>query len=289
MDRPARRRLTAFIAAAAVLGACSRPPASVTAPPLAGTYALTEGSAAVDARMDVRRADHSVTVDIVQTKPGASQPVRDYAIEHTQIMHLVVVGEDFRAFAHLHPAFDAKTGHFTQTLSVDPARRYYVYADTQPKGMSPQVFRFALQPSSATASPSNAPAPSFTPSPDKTVAGPYALTFSTTILKATAPSTIDVTIARGGKPATDLAPYLGAAAHAIAINTASLDYVHVHPTLAGEAMPAMSGMAMSDENAEAGPRMTMHLPSLPVGSYKMWLQFRGGGAIYTAPLTLVVR
>lgn len=288
MDRSTRRRLAAlFFAGVTVLAGCAHNAATNTSPALKGTYALAEGTAAVDATLLATRKNGALKLDVLQERGGT--PVLAYDTEQTQLMHVVVVAEDFSTFEHVHPAFDAKTGRFVIALRTDPARRYYVYADSHPHGAGQQVFRFVVQPESVVGSPSTTPAPSYTPSALSSVAGPYTVALSSTTLKSAAPSTIDVTISRNGKPATDLQPYLGAAAHIIAINTATLEYIHVHPTLAGEAMNTMPGMEMGAGTPKAGPRMTMHLPALPVGSYKMWVQFRGGAAVYTAPVTLVVR
>ena len=97
-----------------------------------------------------------------------------------------------------------------------------------------------------------------------------------------------------GKLATDLHPYLGAAAHAVFINTATLDYVHVHPMVKGAAdsmhMDMNGDEAMQESHsAQSGPQMVMQLPALPQGTYKMWLQFKGGSTLYTVPFTIAAR
>ena len=289
MDRSARSRLaTLALVAIASLTACSSGGSS-NADHLVGTYASPEGKPLVSSVTDVKRSDGSVALDIVQRKSDSQQVIALYNVEHTQTMHLVAVNDDFTEFQHVHPMLDAKTGHFTQTLEVDPTRRYYVYADTEPTGLGKQVFRFTLQPSAGATSASRPISSS--PSPAKTTASPYTVSLSKTTLHAKTPQEIDVAIDRAGKPATDLRPYLGAAAHVVLLNTSTLVYAHVHPMLAGatHSMKAMSEMEMANEKPEAGPRMMMHLDALPAGTYKMWLQFQGGPTVYTVPLTLVAR
>ena len=56
----------------------------------------------------------------------------------------------------------------------------------------------------------------------------YTVTLSSLELKAGGESMLDVHILRGGKPASDLHPYLGALAHAVFIDASDLTYVHVH-------------------------------------------------------------
>lgn len=291
MDRTPPSRLIAVILAAFALAGCSAssPTAAQT---LTGAFALIGSTPRVSAQMQVTHEGTQAHLDIVQTASDSGKPARDYVVEHEQIMHIIVIGEDFTSFDHVHPLYDAATGHFTLTVPMTNGRRSFVYTDSEPRGLGQQVFRFVVQPNSATGSPSNSPVPSFTPSPAVSTVGPYAVAFSTTSLKANTPTMMTVSIDHNGKPATDLKPFLGAPAHVVLINTSSLDYAHVHPTLAGashDAMSDMSGMEMHDEKPTAGPRLMLHIPALPVGSYKTWMQFGGGKAVYAAPFTLVVR
>jgi hypothetical protein len=192
-------------------------------------------------------------------------------------MHLIVVRDDFATFAHIHPTFDATTGIFSQPFTREANHRYYVYADTTPHGIGQQVFRFTLE---SDGPPANLQ-PSLGVSPASTTVGPYTVTLARTTLAASRPQTLDVSVLEDGKPASDLHTYLGAAAHAVFINTSTLAYVHVHPMVRGATMT----MGMS---GPAGPLMQMTLPALPAGVYKLWLQFRGAGnQLYTAPFTLL--
>ncbi len=44
-----------------------------------------------------------------------------------------------------------------------------------------------------------------------------------------ADSALTLSVSRGGKPVTDLDPYLGAFGHLVALRTGDLAYLHVHP------------------------------------------------------------
>jgi hypothetical protein len=107
---------------------------------------------------------------------------------------------------------------------------------------------------------------------------------------------LTVHVRKQHKPASDLQAYLGAPAHAVFIDAATLDYVHVHP-MPLSAMPAcdmgdmnMSGpMNMSDVHGEVSPDMMLHVTVPRPGTYKMWLQFLGGGNLYVAPFVLNAR
>ena len=117
------------------------------------------------------------------------------------------------------------------------------------------------------------------------------MTLGTTSLPAGSAQKLNVTILKDGKPADDLGAYLGAAAHCVFINTQSLAYIHVHPSVrgAGMVMNMNSDAKMEMSGGPAGPLLEMSLPGLPSGLYKLWVQFRGGDKVYTAPFTLRAR
>ena len=236
-------------------------------------------------------------LDIVQYDKGSSTPIERYDLDQTRPMHLVIVRDDFRKFMHVHP--ELRDGHFVIPVALDAGHRFYAYADSVPHddGMQ-QVFRFVLQ--------AGAPPPKLdtavAASSPSTTAGPYDVALATTRITANHPEEVVATIERAGHIADDLHPYLGAAAHAVFINASSLNYVHVHPTpLSPNAVPnesePMAGMAMGKHhempvlpNGETlAGRMALAIPPLPRGTYKMWLQFRGGSSLFVAPFTIVAR
>jgi hypothetical protein len=194
---------------------------------------------------------------------------------------MIVVRDDFATFAHLHPAFNLTTGTFSDPFTKEPNHRYYLYADSTPLGMSQQVFRFTIESDGPLANDK----PALTVSATSTVAGPYTVNFEKTTFAANTPEEIDITIDKDGHPAHDLGTYLGAASHVVLINTATLQYVHVHPMAANS-----TGSGGTIEMNMTGPKQHLHFPALPAGWYKMWLQFRGGQyKLYTVPFTLGVR
>lgn len=289
MDRPSRRRLVGIFASAVALTSAVTLAASLHAP-LVGTFALLGGKPLVAAELTITKTQgSSVSVDVAQTQGQATQPITHYDIDMTKLMHMIVIRDDFAEFQHVHPAFNAKTGHFTQTLKLDTTHRFFVYVDSHPHDVGQQVFRFVLQPG-VTATSTSGPLPSMTPSPTHTTVGPYTVTLAKTTLGANQMSMVDVTITKNGKLATDLKPYLGAAAHAVFIDTASMQYVHVHP-MVNDAMMSMDMDDVGDMRGmgKAGPRMMMHVPPLPVGTYKLWLQFQAGTHLYVAPITIAAR
>ena len=256
-----------------------------------GTFALLGGTQRLVARAIVSHPrPNDVTLDITQsTRPGGPA-IRKYQMDMTQLMHLIAIRDDFSQFAHEHPSFNRKTGVFRQTLTVDPSHSYIVYIDSQVKGVGQQVFRFTIPPVAQPAA-TMQPLPPSTPSPTTMEAGPYSVKLAKTTLSARSAQEIPLDITKSGSPATDLQPYLGAAGHAVFVNTATLEYVHVHPMVRGAKTESMDSMEMNEPQSApvAGPQLMMHVPALPVGTYKLWFQFRGGGTLYVAPFTLAVR
>jgi hypothetical protein len=274
--------LAAIYAAGVARGAAGR----VEQP---GVFALLGGTPRVSAKFWLSHPDRlSGTLQVRQfTVDG--KPILDYDLDMEHVMHMIIVRDDFATFDHLHPDFDARTGTFWQDFTKEPNHRYYVYADTTPHGISQQVFRFTLD----SAEPVSNSRPSFAPSERTALAGPYSVRLSKTTLPAGRPKHLYLTVVENDEPAQDLSPYLGAAAHVVFINTSTLAYVHLHPTLRGgsDADTSMSSgmnMAMPAEG-KSGPFMAMQVPALPAGTYKLWVQFLGNGKLYTVPFTLLAR
>ncbi len=276
MESFARAGLSALVAALALSA------------PLTGTFALLGGTAKATAELRVGADGSQTRLDLIERAVGSARPILVYQADMTKLIHLVIVSDDFTQFMHVHPAFNSRDGHFTIDVPLKSTRRYYVYADTQPKGMTQQVFRFTVGPSSGAVSSQN-PTPAMTPSARVQRLGPYTVKLGTTTLPANAAAGVYVTVDKNGRLANDLQTYLGAAAHAVFIDTASLTYVHVHPMLVGETNMNMGAMNDMHGPGKAGPRMMMEVPGLPVGTYKLWLQFRGGRTVQTVPFTIVAR
>jgi hypothetical protein len=112
-------------------------------------------------------------------------------------------------------------------------------------------------------------------------------------------TTLNVRITKNGAPADDLHPYLGAAAHAVFIDAATLDYIHVHPLSQGtNAIDAMGEMNMPGmhqastampalpDDAKGPASFVLHVSAVTAGRYKLWLQFRGSNGLYVASFVL---
>lgn len=286
MESRTRRGLTLGIVALATLASAG--PAEQT-----GTFALLGGTPQIVSKFWATQGTGLTYRLFVRQFTKAGAPIKAYDIDMQHFMHLVVVRDDFATFAHKHPAYNTTTGAFESAFTKVRNHRYYVFADTEPKGAGQQVFRFLMESDgpyamyklSAAASAINSKA------------GPYTVTLATTTVAANVPHDVDLTVEKDDDPATDLVPYLGAAAHVVMIDMSTLEYIHVHPMLRGQATPqnasanSMRSMKGMTGSGKAGPFMKMELPPLPAGSYKTWVQISGGKdlKVYTAPFTIVAK
>jgi hypothetical protein len=270
-------------------------------PPIAGVSALQSGTLQAKGYLSATalRSDPLVQhLDFWMTSERSDAPIRRYDVDMTKLLHVIVVSDDLRQFMHIHPVLGAD-GHFTIDQRFPQPATYHVYADGEPHGFGHEVFRFDLPLGGGTAP--RVLAPSAT---REVAAGPYTVACSTTALKAGRSTSVTVHVRRAGKPANDLHPYLGALAHVVVIGARDLSYVHVHPMPLGAGsdsmggMGGMSGMNMSDmpmdampvlsETATSSPDMQLQLTLRDPGTYKMWIQFRGGAALYVAPFVVNV-
>jgi hypothetical protein len=287
-----RRTVSGMLIAAALVavGFCSIAVAKPGRVEQTGVFALLGGTPKIVSKFWI---DHpnglSATLKVRQFATDGKTPVLDYDVDMEHVMHMIIVRDDFATFVHLHPDLDTQTGTFWQDFTKEPNHRYYVYADSTPHGIGQQVFRFTLD----SAGPVANSQPALTPSARTVSTGPYMVQLSKTTIPADRPRNLHVVVLENGEPATDLGPYLGEAAHAVFINTATLAYVHVHPTVRNKSGKKSEKMNMNAEmggGGKAGPFMQMAVPALPAGTYKLWIQFLGGANnLYSAAFTILAR
>jgi len=272
--------LSTFIAICAVSGRAEvlRGEAS-----LQGYPVQTEGFLKATAPASAPLDQH---LDIWMTLPRSTAPIKQYQVEMTKKVHVVIVSDDFKTFLHIHPAL-SPNGHFLITQLFPTPGTYFVYADALPNDLNHQVFRFKLD----VGHPSP-PSPRTLPSTGMGVqVGPYEVDLSTVRLHAGRMEMVDVEVLENGKPAKDLHPYLGAPAHAVFLNTKDLSYVHVHPMgadMMNMQMDMSKPMPELPENAAVSSDMMLHIALRETGTYKLWLQFRGANdKLYIAEFTIL--
>ena len=205
---------------------------------------------------------------------------------HTGI-HLIIVRSDLASLIHRHPPI-AADGLASEVVTFPAPGRYRLVVDVYPKLAGPlpnfQLFRW-LQVGKA-APPT--PLPPFRST--ETVDGFRVSLVGRPRLRAIESALMNVTVtAPGGKPAP-FTPWFGALAHAIFFHAGNLDYFHTHVCAPGATgcTSILGGSKVTGTSSTPGHlRVGVLLPES--GTWRLFLQFRSGGRVLTAPFTLKVR
>ena len=182
--------------------------------------------------------------------------MRDFEVEHTKRMHLIVVRHDLTGFQHLHPVM-AADGTWSVPLRVADAGSYRVFADFS-RNDKPQTLATDLRvDGSANLQPLPAPAQAATSD------GGYAVRLDSGAAHAGDEARLRFTITKDGRPVRT-EPYLGAGGHLVALRDGDLAFLHVHPS------------GNSTEFDATFPT---------TGAYRLFLQFQVDGAVQTVAFT----
>ncbi|MEW2250554.1 hypothetical protein AB0907_24850 [Streptomyces sp. NPDC006975] len=197
--------------------------------------------------------------------------VTGFALDQTKRMHFYALRSDLTGFQHIPPTM-AADGTWIAELASLTAGSWRLFASFTPDGGPGKDKDFVLSrtvtvPGTATKTPLPAPATS-------TQVDGYTVTVKGEPMVGMA-HPLTVSIAKDGKPVTDLQPYLGTYAHLTAFHEGDAAFAHLHPTtkVTGD---------------QGGPDLAFHA-ELPIfGNWRLFLQFRTGGTLHTAALTLHV-
>jgi hypothetical protein len=232
-----------------------------------------------------------------------TEKVEDLLPDHGHIMHLFLVrtpGLD--RIWHLHPE-RTDQGTFEENLPSIEAGNYRVFADVVGRYGFPWTLVGTIDmPNVAGAAirgdDSDGSATSIAQTGDTTVS---TLADGTRVvwmrdnspLKAKLPMILEFEVSdRDGTPASDLAPYMGMAAHAEIIRDDLSVFAHIHPSgsapmasmmMANADMPgssAMAGMKMPTE--KIAPEISIPYGFPKPGHYRIFLQFKRADRIETA-------
>ena len=197
----------------------------------------------------------------------AGVPVTDFDELHERRMHLIVVRRDGTGFQHLHPRMDA-AGTWTVPVRLDAAGVYRVFADFSAAGEQRTLAADLFVSGGAfQARPFPAPQP-------VAEAGGYEVRLDAGEPPAGEPAALTFTVSRDGRPVSELAPYLGAKGHLVALREGDLAFLHVHP---------------EEDHAGAADEIEFEATFPTAGRYRLYLQFRHEGEVRTAEFTVVAR
>jgi hypothetical protein len=231
------------------------------------------GSMAADPVRGLAVAEHGLRV-VVETpalRRGASErlrfrivdrggrAVRDFDVEHTKRMHLIVARRDLTGFQHLHPEM-AADGTWSAPVRLRDAGSYRLFADFSHDGEATTLAADLRVDGAADLKPLPAPQPAAVSD------GGYYVRLDERGARAGREAALRFTVTKDGRPvATE--PYLGADGHLVALREGDLAFLHVHPTDAG-------GDAVGFE------------ATFPTrGAYRLFLQFKVAGEVQTVAFT----
>jgi hypothetical protein len=237
---------------------------AATAAEVPGGLMVSSDGYTLGLRDSVAPAGRDRDLSFVIEGPGG--PVTSYDVQHGKRLHLIAVRRDFTGFQHVHPEL-APDGTWRTRLDLAPGQ-WRVFADFKPAGAASLVLGSDLSvPGRAT------PASGSGSTRIATVDG-YTVTL-TGDLTAGQRSMLGLSVARNGRPVTDLQPYLGAYGHLVALRGGDLAYLHVHPD--GEP---------GDGTTTPGPTVVFGAEVPSAGSYHLYLDFKHEGVARTAQFAL---
>ncbi len=263
--------LTLVFAAAAFAGSRTDPRPGEAAPAEAGMHGDGMAGAAAPVR-GLAVSDGGLTLALERTTAprGRSFPlrfavtnedgavVRDFDVEHTKRMHLIVVRRDMTGFQHLHPT-QQPDGSWSTDVTLPDAGAYRVLADFAAGGKAHTLAADLTVDGSVRNT--ALPAPASTADVDG-----MRVTLTEGASRAGRESALSFSVTRDGAPVA-VEPYLGARGHLVALREGDLAFLHVHPD---------------------ADRLRFGATFPSAGNYRLFLQFQVDGRVHTAAFTQAV-
>ncbi|VXC49161.1 hypothetical protein [Aeromicrobium sp. 9AM] len=240
---------------------------------------MSKSAATIPGGLQVAQGGYRLVLDDPRQQPAKDaavtfrvlgpdgDPLTDYATLHDKQLHFIVAKRDLTGFQHVHPTID-EHGTWTAKLALEPGQ-WRTFADFDPAGKDPQLTLGADLTVAGEFTPEPLPKPSRT-----ATVGDYTVTLAGDAVTG-ADAKLTLTVAKDGRPVTDLQPYLAAYGHLVALREGDLAYLHVHPD--GEP---------GDGRTEPGPGITFHTAFPSEGSYRLYLDFKHDGVVRTAEFTV---
>ncbi|WP_157959903.1 hypothetical protein [Devosia submarina] len=240
-----------------------------------GVFALPDVSQKVSGDMVLEETGPlSRAVELVYTDLATNKQVSKFDVELTQELHILAVDAELTTLVHRHVEEANDEGVFAAELDFPKPGLYHIYTDAVPSGMGQQVLRFDASIGAGSKETPRLPAPSASSGPISSGDGEYTVTLDPSQLRAGAESLMTLSVEKNGKPAQDLAPYLGVAAHAVLVRAEDLAYVHAHAMSDGAeqhgsetAMQGHDGHHSSGGHGHAGHSQSATTPATSHGAH----------------------
>jgi len=227
--------------------------AAMPAPAVRGLAVSDHGLTLRVARTDVRPGRPFTLAFRIVDRDGRT--VRDFDVEHTKRMHLIVVRRDMTGFQHLHPTQGAD-GAWSVPVTLRDAGSYRVLADFSVDG-KPRTLGDDLVVDGVVRS------QELPPPVERTEVDGMRVSVAGGTAKAGTESELGFTVTRDGRP-VEVEKYLGAKGHLVALRQGDLAFLHVHPD---------------------ADRLSFTATFPSAGRYRLFLQFQVDGRVHTAAFT----
>jgi hypothetical protein len=229
--------------------------------PVRGLAVAADGLRIVVDDTELRRGrEERLAFRIVNAR---GETVRDFDVEHTKRMHLILARRDLTGFQHLHPE-QARDGTWTTAVRLADAGSYRLLADFSHRGEARTLATDLRVDGPAALEP--LPAPRATAVSD----GGFDVRLDAASARPGEEATLRFTITNDGAP-VQTEPYLGAGGHLVALREGDLAFLHVHP--------------QEGEDAAVGFDVTFPTE----GRYRLFLQFQHAGRVHTVAFTQEVK
>lgn len=220
-------------------------------------------------------------------KNDKGEILKDYAIAHEKIMHLILVRKDLQNFQHLHPEFIEARGEFSVSIVFPTNGAYRLFPDFTPGVDNPQKLPITVFSDIKVGDQTKynvQPVKSDTQT--KKTFEDYQVTFTVPAVKAREEFSYSLMIERNGQPVIDLEKYLGALGHSVIIKAEALDFIHTHALETTSAEHGQPAEHDSTRTNTTGPEIRFSTTLPEAGIYKIYTQFQHQGDVKTVDYTI---
>lgn len=238
--------------------------------PVRGLAVAENGLRLVVSNPELRRAhNEEVRFRIVDER---GETVRDFDVEHTKRMHVIVVRRDLAGFQHLHPSQN-RDGSWVVAARLPVAGSYRLFADFSQEGRPATLAGDLRVDGQADLQP--LPSAAATAVSD----GGYEVRKQDGGARPGQEASLRFAISKDGQT-VEPEPYLGAGGHLVALREGDLAFLHVHPTQHGHG---------ESRSALHGEPVAFAATFPTAGRYRLFLQFKHLGTVQTVAFTQEVK
>lgn len=222
---------------------------------------------------ELKAGEENEVILFIQDKEAMPVDVSQFAVVHTQPVHLLIIEPRLSDYHHEHPIQKA-IGQYTFSFTPQTACSYRAWVDVQLKSSDQHYIPVDLKGSEYCYEPI-----------DKTVnleASSQGYDFKLELegdLKAGEAVFANMSIAKDGKPVDFLEPVMGAFAHMVGFYEDYQSIAHIHPM----------GKELAEDTERGGPTLRFHIEPEQTGYLKLFAQVQIDGKQVFAPFGIDLR